>query len=103
MDKEINHCYAITPVNDNNSIALQQTLGGIEITAFKTNISDLALNIIKHNKKVIRMIATQDINTKLRLRLFRDCVGLCKDLIGLNKPFIVTPKQLYRYLKAQGV
>ncbi len=102
LDKEINHCYAITPVDDNNSIALQHTLGGIEIAAFKTNISDLALNIIKHNKKVIRMIATQDINTKLRLSLFRNCVGLCKDLIGLNKPFMVTPKQLYRYLKTRG-
>ncbi len=103
LDKEINHCYAITPVDDNNSIMLTQTLAsGIEITAFRTNISDLALNIIEHNKKVIRMIATQNINTKLRLRLFRDCVGLCKDLIGLDKPFMVTPKQLYRYLKTRG-
>ena len=103
LDKEINHCYAITPVDDNSSIVLQQTLtSGIEITAFKINISDLALNIIKHNKKVIRMIATQDVNTKLRLRLFRNCVGLCKDLIGLNKPFMVTAKQLYGYLKTRG-
>lgn len=32
---------------------------------------------------------------------FPSCVGLVKHLCGINKPFIVTPWQLYKYLRGR--
>lgn len=43
-----------------------------------------------------------DIKKNFRARLcFLSCVEIAKGVLGIGKPFIVTPYQLYRYLNGQ--
>ena len=99
VDKEINHCYAITDCGNDRAIMINQAEGGIEINTYHSNACDLATDIAGRNKNIVKAVVKQEDIVKLRFRFLRNCVGLCMDLIGFKKHFVFTPKQFYNSLK----
>lgn len=58
-------------------------------------------DLIKHyGENDIKAVETETIDTIFRSPCFvANCVGLVKAILGIRKPSIITPYQLWRYLK----
>jgi len=73
---------------------------------FNPNYSRTDLSIIAYNDLMCTLsnekhyiITSIKNNRKPFIPMFSTCVGFAKSIIGIYKPFIFTPKQLYKYLK----
>ena len=99
LSNRINHCYAVTAVTKGSSIVINQTEKGLYVDAYRRSSIDIVECCIKKGRKVLRAeveFRSPNISNKL---FSRSCVGICKELLGINKPFMFTPMQLYDYLK----
>ena len=93
LHPEIKHCYVVIP-HDGQWLALGKSTEGIELMIVD-NITDVVQNDILIKSKVTR--------PKRGLFMLNTCVGYTKQVLGISKPFIWTPYQLYRYLEKQNV
>jgi len=91
LHPEIRHCYVVIP-NNGEWFALGKSTEGIELMIVD-NITDVVENDI--------LIKSQVHRPKRGLFMLNTCVGYTKQVLGINKPFIWTPYQLYRYLEKQ--
>ena len=89
MHPEIRHCYVVIP-NDGEWFAVGKSTQGIEFMIVD-NITDVVENDI--------LIKSQVNRPKRGLFMLNTCVWYTKQVLGINKPFIWTPYQLYRYLE----
>ena len=85
----IRHCYVIKPENG-KWIVFGKTTKGVEIYT-----TDDVTHVVENDiivKAVIR-------EPRRWLFMLNTCVGYTKQMLGINNPLILTPHQLYRYLK----
>ena len=88
----IRHCYVIKPENG-KWIVHSKTTKGVEMYT-TDDVTDVVENDIIV-KAVIR-------EPRRGLFMLNTCVGHTKQVLGITKPFIWTPYQLYRYLKHES-
>jgi len=74
-------------------LAFGKSTDGIELMLVE-NIYDVVENDILVKSRVRK--------PKRGLFMLNTCVGYTKQILGINKPFIWTPYQLYRYLEKQN-
>ena len=99
LNKKMNHCYFITPIDDHKTLMINQTAGGSEINVYPATLHELAKNVIDTGAvDIMRWVTTEKELGNNKMRFFRTCVGSCKDAMGIAKPGITTPKQLYKYM-----
>jgi len=85
----IRHCYVIKPENG-AWLVYAKTTKGVEMY-----VTDDVTDVIENDiivKAVIR-------ESRRGLLMLNTCVGYTKQVLGINNPFILTPYQLYRYLR----
>ena len=88
----INHCFLML-IDNGRYIIMNKTTKGIEVYTVD-DVSD-----ILKDKYVMKV---QESKTGGGLSMLNTCVGLTKRYLGINKPFILTPNQLYKYLEAKN-
>jgi hypothetical protein len=93
LHPEIKHCYVVLPTHG-DWLALGKARNGIELKTFD-DITDVVQNDILIKSKIHR--------PKRGLFMLNTCVGHTKQVLGINKPFIWTPYQLFKYLEKQNV
>ena len=79
------------------------------VNIFQTDVSFVTIDQvdpyfrqIHKNVRCIKIQRNPDPLQHFSLFHHLNCVSTVKKVLGLNKPFMVTPKQLYRYLVTQG-
>ena len=87
----IKHCYALVP-HQGKWYAFSKSVSGIELMLVD-DIYDVVQNDILVKSTVRKC--------KRRLFMLNTCVGYTKQILGINKPFIWTPYQLYRHLERE--
>ena len=71
---------------------------GIRLTTIAMSDFDIATHY-KNNGYTVVEFTTSGTECRLPLSL-SNCVGAVKAVLGIQKPFMVTPYQLFKYLKA---
>ena len=89
LSRDINHCYIVEPYAD-KFIALNKTTHSLEVFL----IDDFS--VILSECKVIK---AHKVKAKQSLLNLNTCVTLTKNYLGVKKPFIFTPYQLYKHLR----
>lgn len=89
LDKDINHCYILV-VSGENIITINTTVKGPEVF-INNNISDIL--------KDSYAIKAEPCAKRHSLLMLNTCVGMVKQHLGISNPFIVTPLQLFKYLR----
>ena len=90
--KEFGHVF-IVKINHNAVIKIDPLATGLDIEVINNKI----LRLYKKQYKYV-LIHINDNSLQLGLPMLKTCVGVAKSLLGINNPFILTPKQLYNYL-----
>lgn len=101
LNKEVNHCYLITPVTDCTCVLMNPTEGGVAVYTYSKSAFQMLEKLTNICSIVKRYEVHDEDIKKIRLRLFRNCVGFCKDLLGIHQFFIFTPKQLLEYVSKE--
>ena len=92
LKKGIRHCFLIKPV-PNSYIIYGKSAKSFDLFT----VSDQK-SIIEGNYIIESYVPKE---CKRSLFMLNTCVGAVKQVVGINKPFIWTPYQLYRYLEKQ--
>ena len=90
LDTDIQHCYVVIPSVD-CCIVHSKTTGIFDLY----NESDIN-GIIGINPI---MLSYKQNPSPRSIFMLNTCVGHTKQILGINKPFIWTPYQLYKYLR----
>lgn len=89
LHKTISHCYVVF-IDGDKCVALNRSLVSIEVFL----IDDFSDIINKH-----RVIAIQPQKVNKRLVSLNTCVSLTKEILGIKSALVITPYQLYKYLR----
>ena len=90
LKKGIRHCYILVP-SANRIIKFSRTAESFEL--FTTEAEK---GIIDNNYIVCSFVPKK---CKRSLFMLNTCVGHTKQILGITNPFILTPYQLYKYLR----
>jgi hypothetical protein len=88
----IRHCYVVK-LDKESIVVLEKTKAGLSMFTMEDEKS-----IIGNNSILISYKAQESRNP---LFMLNTCVGHTKQILGINKPFILTPYQLLKYLRKQ--
>jgi hypothetical protein len=90
LKKGIRHCYVVIP-SDNKLITYAKTHKGFDLFTTDAEKGIIGTSYILYSYKP----------KKCRRGLFmlNTCVGHTKQILGINNPFILTPYQLYKYVR----
>ena len=93
LHKEIQHCFVLKPLGYNYVVS-QKTTSKFDLftVSDKNDILD----------KPYRLMSCIQKKSPRGLLMLNTCVGHTKQMLGINKPFILTPYQLYKYLRSQN-
>ncbi len=100
LNKKICHCFLVT-AGASGSVTINTSVGGIKVQTYKESMENIAISCLQKGYKVLYK-KTEDMN-KPRMKFFRSCVGVTKDMLGINNLMIITAKQLYNYLGGKDV
>lgn len=89
------HIILLTYSTKKSSLMISLEEGGLEINTYNCHVKKLADDFRKSNE-VYTYIAKQE--RKISITFLVTCVSLAKVLLGIRQPFIITPKQLRKYL-----
>lgn len=81
---------------------IEMTEGGAGIYAFDEPADRIAVNVMNRGEDAIKYIVEEKDMTRPRFKMFRTCVGMAKDFLGIDNPFIITPNQLYNHITRGG-
>ena len=88
LDKEINHCEALIPWNG------QWIVYGKAYEAVDLFLINDCSDILRTST----LVKAVPIKRTRWILMLNTCVGQIKQLLGIRNPFILTPKQLHKYL-----
>ena len=93
LKKGIRHCYIAKPSQNRLIICGKST------KSYDLYTIDAKNGIIDENFILLRYKPKQ---CKRFLFMLNTCVGHTKQILGINKPFIWTPYQLYKYMRKEN-
>jgi len=97
--KKRSHIFLITPCETNSCVIIEMTSGGAGVHAFAVPAATMAREAIEKGCDVVHRSVDNPKMTNAYPKFFRTCVTLAKDFLGIRKFWIVTPGQLFDYLK----
>lgn len=97
--KKRQHIYLVTPCNSETCVIIDFSEGGTGIFYNEKPACDVVKECISDGDEVLEYVATKENMKKANLKIIRSCVAVAKDFLGINNPFILTPNQLYNYIK----
>ena len=94
LHKDIQHCLILKPLGYTYYLVSQKTTDKFDLftVSDKNDILD----------KPYRLVCCIQKKSPRGLFMLNTCVGHTKQALGINKPFIFTPYQLYKYLRSQN-
>ena len=98
LHKEIFHCYLITQITDKHCVMIDPQFGGTVLKCFDVSAADFVLDLIDKGNRNIIECYTRDM-VKPKIRWCKTCTTVVRDFLGIDEPFIITAKHLFRFLK----
>ena len=92
LHRDINHCYLMT-IDRGRVIVYEK--GITEVKVYTIDEIDDKLG----NDRLLRW---NTVESEQGLFMLNTCVGHVKQLLGINRPFIWTPYQLYKYIGSKS-
>lgn len=99
--KLFGHVFLWRNINEFNSIRINPTLQGTLIHSFKANINLIYNDLQKEYNCYVWTTKDEDFY-KYNIPLICTCVTTVKRMLGIRKWWIVTPRQLEKYLIKNG-
>ena len=93
LHPQIKHCYVVVPSYDGAWIGYSKGADGLDVMV-SDNVHDIAGDDL--------LVRSNAVRGKRGLFMLNTCVGHTKQVLGISKPFIWTPYQLYKYLRKQN-
>ena len=91
--KQFAHVFLITELGARTTAVFDTSKGTVKIWKVNRNAEKMVLDYYRHGFIVgTYLVKEQDKG----LQAFISCVGFCKYILGINKWWILTPKQLYK-------
>jgi|TARA_R100001224_G_C4022408_1_gene149784 hypothetical protein len=88
LNKEIRHCFIVKPENGAYMVVSRQH-DKVELAIWKNLIIGKSYRLLKFEQRP----------PVKSLFMLNTCTGLAKQLLGIDNPFILTPYQLYKYVR----
>lgn len=98
LDRKFVHCFLATYIDGFRSLVIDPSEGRTEILQVDKSIEELASLYTNKGWKVAVYTVKGEASFTPNIN-FKTCVEVCKDFLGINKWWILTPKQLYREVK----
>ena len=97
IDRDFQHCYVVRKEYDRIWTVIEDTYNHLCVHPFLVEDYPELRDLVGYDAKVIR---TNRVIKDVKRGMFCvfSCVEVCKAVLGIDKPGILTPKQLYRYL-----
>lgn len=99
LHRDFQHCFLATYIDDKRALVINPSCGGCGVHIVNKSIERLIRVYDELGYTMAIYTAQCSEMERPRLKLFRTCVGICKDFLGIAKPWIITPKQLYEEVK----
>lgn len=97
IDKDFQHCYVVRKEYDRIWTVIEDTYNHLQVHPYLVEDYPNLRDLIGNEPTVVR--TTRKIQDVQRgMFCIFNCVEVCKAVLGINKPTLFTPKQLYRYL-----
>ncbi len=90
------HCFVVVLDYNNNWIVLDQTRDGPDIYFLGPEDYDVVQLYVNMGMRTLTVDVPR--NRVIYPMMLSNCVGVVKSVLGLRKPFIITPLGLWRYL-----
>lgn len=95
LDKCFVHCFLATYIDDKNCLIIDPAEGDTKIYVLNKPVESMISEYLLKGYKIADYTVKDTAMVMPRLN-FKTCVEVCKDFLGINKWWILTPKQLYR-------
>ena len=90
------HIFLITSCTNTTSVMIDTSVGGSTVRCFNRSAADISEEYLRNGYEVLQRHVSQEQLERPYFKLFRTCVSVSKDFLGIRKWWIVTPDQLYK-------
>ena len=97
LGKMFGHVFLFRNVSAINSIRIEPTLYGTLIVPYAANVKQFAKSLAEEYNTYVYTVVHEDYE-KLNFMLGCSCVSIVKNILGIRKWWIWTPKQLEKYI-----
>ena len=101
LNKDIGHCLLLIPYTIGNKVYFIRSEICLYEIVTKIIPADALAGGLGKNEKSIKIWIKSGKQVKYSISLL-DCVSFVKKQLGIYKPFVFTPRQLYKYLLKIG-
>jgi len=92
------HCFLYRNITATTSIRIEPSLSGTLIIPYKCNVKEIMADLAVDYNIYVWTVKHEDVQ-KPNILMFGSCVGIVKNLLGIRKWWVITPKQLEKYIK----
>lgn len=98
LDSDFRHCLMVCEMDTGNYVYINPAGNGIDIKVLTyLEYRDMLKNLFDNNL-IFVLAKPKPMGTKMNFPNVYSCVEVVKRTLGIDKPFIITPKQLYKHL-----
>lgn len=95
------HIYLITACTKQSCVMIDPSRGGLGVWGYDMPARELVGHHVKMCNDIYRVLVTEHEVTREQWKLGRSCVDIAKELLGIDKWWVVTPQQLRGVLSCQ--
>lgn len=97
------HCFAFRPFLPGYTMVLNQVGSGLQIDVAAQDAADFTRNLLAGGRRCVLLTGISSAPPmRPYLRGPMTCVEAVKSLLGIEARRVLTPRQLYRHLRARG-
>lgn len=96
------HCLLLRYAGPQTTLIAEHVGSYARMEILPASIGECARNLQTENGTLILLVEADRPTPKAMMRGPMSCVEFVKALLGIGRPWIVTPRQLYRHLRKQG-
>ena len=103
LDSDISHCFTLEHQllgGYDHLIRVENLTNVVEVTTYFAPLKEVMM-LFPHDMKMLTIDVEVDPLIPHNPLGIIECVSLTKKLLGINQPFILTPLQLYKFLKGK--
>jgi hypothetical protein len=102
LDARWRHCLALRMVGPDATLIAEHIGSFTRLEIQPRKLGDAIRELQEKNAALILLVAEQRPEARAMMRGPLSCVEFVKALLGIRRPWIVTPRQLYRHLRRLG-
>ena len=96
------HCLLLRYAGPETTLIAEHVGSYARMEILPASIGECARNLQTENGTLILLVEADRPAPKAMMRAPMSCVEFVKALLGIGRPWIITPHQLYRHLRKQG-